>query len=144
MRRVSFQAVLTALVAALVLSWAVVPQFGAGVNAAATQPIVLTVAKSVTGGKKLTVSVALTKATPKGGAKIVLTSSNSAIPVPASVTIPAGSRNARVSVVTLAVTRDTASTISAAYAGPVQQTVAAPVVALPRPSLGLVDGDGGR
>ena len=37
-----------------------------------------------------------------------------------------------------------ARVISAAYAGPVQQTVAAPVVALPRPSLGLVDGDGGR
>jgi hypothetical protein len=70
---------------------------------------------SVTGGSGSTGTVTLNGAAPSGGAIVTLRSGNSAATVPASVTIPAGTRTANFTVTTIGVTRTTYVSITATY-----------------------------
>jgi subtilase family protein len=78
----------------------------------------------VTGGSSSTGAVTLSGPAPSGGALVSLSSSNSAVvPVPPSVTIPAGATGASFTANTSIVTTSTAVTISASYAGVTQTSV---------------------
>jgi hypothetical protein len=116
MRRISYQAILGALVSALLLAWAIVPIFGTS-SEAATTPITLSSATTVTGGAKLSLLITLTGTTPSNGAEVALSSSNSAISVPARVTIPVGKFSLTLPVSTIAVAANRSTTISALYHG---------------------------
>jgi len=73
---------------------------------------------SVVGGDSLSGTATLAANAPEGGVTVALSSSNpSAAIVPASVTIPAGSKSQSFTVTTIAPKKNTASTISASYAG---------------------------
>ena len=73
---------------------------------------------SVVGGDSLSGTATLAANAPEGGVTVALSSSNpSAAIVPASVTIPAGSKSLSFTVTTIAPKKNTASTISASYAG---------------------------
>ena len=73
---------------------------------------------SVTGGSPSTGTVSLTGAAPSGGAVVTLTSSNpTAVSVPASLTVPAGSSSAQFTATTSAVAATTPVTITASNAG---------------------------
>jgi O-glycosyl hydrolase len=72
---------------------------------------------SVVGGNSSTGTVLLTEPAPTGGASVVLTSSNTAATVPASVTIPAGGTSATFIITTKSVPSSTAVTLSATYSG---------------------------
>lgn len=73
---------------------------------------------SIKGGQTVTVKVSLSAAAPAGGAKVTLTSSNAtAFPLPASITIPAGSTSASTSVIAGAPTANTSITLTATWSG---------------------------
>jgi hypothetical protein len=67
------------------------------------------------GGTSVRVTVTLTKAAPRGGARVRLSSSTSSAQVPATVTIPAGRKSASFMVRTRTVTRNTRARITASY-----------------------------
>ena len=88
---------------------------------------------SVLGGvQSSTGTVTLNGPAPAGGARVLLSSSNTAAAqVPASVTVPAGATRATFTVTTSAVAASTQSTISASYGGGTQTatlTVISPIV----------------
>jgi hypothetical protein len=68
---------------------------------------------SVKGGTQLTFTVTLSAPAPSGGTTVSLSSSSSAAPVPASITIPAGSTSATFVITTSRVTRNTTATVTA-------------------------------
>ncbi|HZH98030.1 MAG TPA: proprotein convertase P-domain-containing protein, partial [Fimbriimonadaceae bacterium] len=72
---------------------------------------------SVVGGNPSTGTVTLTSAAPTGGASVSLTSSSTAITVPASVTVPAGATTATFTANTIRVTADVTRSVSATYLG---------------------------
>jgi hypothetical protein len=73
---------------------------------------------TVVGGATVTGTVTLTAAAPAGGAVIALGSSRPAVvPVPATVTVPAGATSARFTVTTVRPSRKRIVTVSASYAG---------------------------
>jgi hypothetical protein len=90
---------------------------------------------SLTGGaQSSTGTVTLSAAVPSGGAEIVLSSNNSAAPVPANVTVPAGASSATFTVTTATVSTSTSVTISASYDG-VTQTASLTILPPPLPTL---------
>jgi hypothetical protein len=72
---------------------------------------------AVTGGMASTGTVTLTAPAPAGGAVVLLSSNNSAVAVPASVTIAAGTTSATFAAITVSVGAATPVTISAIYGG---------------------------
>ncbi len=70
---------------------------------------------TLVGGGSATVTVALTASAPTGGASVALGSNSAALPVPASVTVPAGQSLASVSITTSAVTATASVTVTATY-----------------------------
>ena len=72
---------------------------------------------SQTGGRSITLRVELTEVAPAGGAKVMLSSTSSAIVTPANVTVAAGQTERAFSVQTNPVATDTNVTVSAAYKG---------------------------
>ncbi len=85
----------------------------AGITALATVAVAPT---AVDGGGTVAATLSLTNAAPSGGAVVTLTSSNPAVaPVPASVTIAAGSAVGTFSIATATVAAPTTVTISGTY-----------------------------
>jgi hypothetical protein len=78
---------------------------------------VLAIPSTVQGGGADTIRPQLTGPAPPGGALVALASDSSLLPVPATVTIPAGSFGTPVSVTTGAVTTTTIVNVTATYAG---------------------------
>ena len=74
-------------------------------------------ASSVTGGTSVTGTVTLTSPAPNGGAVVILTSSNPAVAVPATITIAKGKTSKTFAIGTSAVTSATPVSISATYGG---------------------------
>lgn len=72
---------------------------------------------SQTGGKQIQLRVELTEAAPSGGTTITLTSNDSAVPLPATVTVPAGETEHQFSVTTNPVSADRQVTVSATLNG---------------------------
>ena len=73
---------------------------------------------TVVGGGSSTATVTLTQVAPTGGAVVNLTSSNTAVAtVPATITVPSGSRSGTFNVTTTTVSAQTAVTVTAAYGG---------------------------
>lgn len=72
---------------------------------------------SAIGGTPLTGEVSLYGPAPVGGITVALSSSSAAIPVPASVTVPAGASKVDFPMPTSAVAADSAVTVTGAYAG---------------------------
>src|SRR5947208_7768584 len=90
---------------------------------------------SVAGGNSSTGTVTLSGPAPAGGARVALSSSNTAAAtVPSSVTVPAGATNATFTVSTSVVTASTAVTISAAYGGATRTASIAVAPAPPPPA----------
>jgi WD40 repeat protein len=93
-------------------------------------------AGSVIGGTSLTGTATITVPAPSYGAKILLTSSDSAVAaVPASVKIPAGQTSATFTITTTAQTAPAVVTITANSTGTVQM---AALTVLPQPALTAV------
>jgi hypothetical protein len=89
---------------------------GADPNAAAVLNSVTPSGSGATGGDSIPATLFLTGAAPAGGARVTLSSSNSAAAqVPASVTIPAGQGFASFTITTSPVAADTAVTITGTY-----------------------------
>jgi hypothetical protein len=89
---------------------------------------------SVTGGNSSTGMVTLNGAAPSGGARVALSSSNTAAArVPSSVTVAAGATSATFTVGTSAVAASTTVTISAAYGGATRSVSLAVTPAPPPP-----------
>ena len=88
---------------------------------------------SVTGGNSSTGTVTLSGAAPSGGARVALSSSNTAASVPSSVTVAAGATSATFTVGTSAVAASTTVTISAAYGGATRSVSLAVTPAPPPP-----------
>lgn len=73
---------------------------------------------SLRGGKAVTVTVSLSGPAPKGGAVVALRSSNAvALPVPPSVTVPAGSKSATFTVSTRRPLTNTTVSLTATFNG---------------------------
>jgi hypothetical protein len=72
---------------------------------------------SQTGGKNIQLRVELTEPAPIGGTEVTLTSNDVAIPLPSSVTVPAGEIDHQFAVTTNPVTSDRAVIVSAALNG---------------------------
>ncbi len=84
---------------------------------------------SVSGGTPLTGILTLTGLAPAGGAIVTIASSNAAVTVPASVTIPEGSNNLSFAITTTAVAGST--TITATYASASQAATLTTTVVTP-------------
>ena len=100
-------------------------------------------------GGSATLVVTLSGAAPTGGATVTLTSSNAIFPVPASITIPAGERAAKLAVATKAISSATGAntatpvTVTATYNG-VSKTATVlipPVATPPATGTGYAGGD---
>jgi hypothetical protein len=72
---------------------------------------------SVTGGASSTGTVTLAAPAPSGGTEVSLTSSNAAVSLPASVTVPGGQATASFTASTSSVTTQTSVTVTATAAG---------------------------
>jgi hypothetical protein len=72
---------------------------------------------SVTGGASSTGTVSLSSAAPSGGGVVALSSSHTAVTVPASVTVPGGATGATFTAATSSVAATASSTITATYNG---------------------------
>jgi hypothetical protein len=118
-----------ALLASLALSGCADPTATTAPTAVTLSSIVLS-SSSVVGGGTVTGTVALTGTAPAGGAAVTLSSNNTAVTPPASVTIPAGSNSTTFAITTTSVAAST--TITATYSGASQTaTLITTVVAVP-------------
>ena len=104
-------------------------------NLSLTAPALTSIAlnpSTVRGGEDATLTVQLTSVAPTGGVTVVLASTNSALVVPASVTVPTGETTVKVTLATRAVTATENGQLTATFAGvskSVQVSVLAPVMA---------------
>ena len=101
---------------------------------------------SVTGGSSSQGIVTLSGAAPSGGYSVSLSGNASAVSMPSSVTVPAGSASASFAIATSTVTDATAATISAAYGSVTKTatlTVNPPAVSLSALSLSPASVTGG-
>ena len=92
---------------------------------------------SLQGGATASATVTLSGPAPSGGAVVSLTSSDAAVAVPSTVTVPQGASSAVVVISTSPVTTTTSSTISASYQGITRSTTitVTPPEAVPPPAI---------
>jgi hypothetical protein len=104
-------------------------------NLSLTAPVLTSIAlnpSTIRGGEDAALTVHLTSPAPAGGVAIALASTNSALVVPASVTVPAGETTVKVTLATRAVTATENGQLTATFAGvskSLQVSVLAPLMA---------------
>jgi hypothetical protein len=104
-------------------------------NLSITAPVLTSIAlnpSTIRGGEDAALTVNLTSPAPIGGVTVTLSSTNTALVIPASVTVPAGETTVKVTLATRAVTATENGQLTATFAGvtkSVQVSVVAPVMA---------------
>ena len=104
-------------------------------NLSLTAPVLTSIAlnpSTIRGGEDATLTVQLTSVAPTGGVTVVLASTNAALVVPSTVTVPGGETTVKVTLSSRAVNETVNGLLSASFAGvtkSVQVSVLAPVMA---------------
>lgn len=116
---------------ALVTDWSLIKAAPLALSSVTASP------SSVAGGATVTITATLTAAAPSGGVTVTLSGGTSALPLPASIVVPAGQFSAGVNVIAGNVTASTAITVTAKYSS-VVKTASVTIVPVVLPSLSSV------